>query len=346
MQQTKVFSLSRAHLKSFIIPALKLVIGGGLVYWLIDSGKLDIKQLAVFLESWQVTLSAILHFALVGVMLGGIRLRLLLKGLGVSIRLGRISQFQMIGLFFNVAMPGAVGGDLVKGLYVIKDNKNQNRTKVMMAILIDRISGMTGLFTIGVLAALFNLSTVWENDLIRPTIVSVILLFVGMVALHFFAIRKTSDERDWILKILNRHIPGFSLLKKIYMAFREFKNQPLVLFNAWFMSLLIQFFTLLYFVIITAVLMPDFVNWSGLATVFPIGIFTTALPISPGGLGVGHLAFERLYELIGYTGGANVFNIYILGYMMLCVVGVIPYLTIKKDINIGDVSNLEQSTSV
>ena len=69
---------------------------------------------------------------------------------------------------------------------------------------------------------------------------------------------------------------------------------------------------------------------SSVATVFPLGLLTLVIPISPAGMGVGHVAFDRLFTAIGLTGGATVFNMFILGQMVPCLFGVIPYLLMRR----------------
>jgi hypothetical protein len=71
-------------------------------------------------------------------------------------------------------------------------------------------------------------------------------------------------------------------------------------------------------------------SFSAIATVFPLGLLTVVIPISPAGMGVGHVAFDRLYAAIGLSGGATVFNIFLLGQMVPCLFGVIPYLLLKR----------------
>jgi uncharacterized membrane protein YbhN (UPF0104 family) len=68
-----------------------------------------------------------------------------------------------------------------------------------------------------------------------------------------------------------------------------------------------------------------------LAPIFPFGILVTALPLAPGGLGVGHAAFDRLFSMVGLPGGANVFNVYVLTQLVLNLLGVFPYLYMKSD---------------
>ena len=65
--------------------------------------------------------------------------------------------------------------------------------------------------------------------------------------------------------------------------------------------------------------------------ILPVGMVLVALPISPGGLGVGHLAFEQLYRMIGLENGANIFHVVFMGQLALNMIGMIPYLCLKYD---------------
>jgi hypothetical protein len=64
--------------------------------------------------------------------------------------------------------------------------------------------------------------------------------------------------------------------------------------------------------------------------VYPLGMLTVMLPISYAGIGVGHLAFERLFALLGMTDGASVFNTYFIAQSVPCLLGVIPYLAVRR----------------
>ena len=57
----------------------------------------------------------------------------------------------------------------------------------------------------------------------------------------------------------------------------------------------------------------------------PIGLITVAIPIAPGGIGIGHMAFETLYQLAGLSGGADIFNLYIIVVLGVNMLGGIPY---------------------
>ena len=39
-------------------------------------------------------------------------------------------------------------------------------------------------------------------------------------------------------------------------------------------------------------------------------MIVTAVPLGPGGMGVGHVAFSQLFNYLGATNGADLFNIF------------------------------------
>ena len=59
-------------------------------------------------------------------------------------------------------------------------------------------------------------------------------------------------------------------------------------------------------------------------------MLSLVLPISPGGIGVGHVAFAELFKLIGVEGGATIFNVYLVGQIAPAMLGAIPYVLEKR----------------
>lgn len=133
--------------------------------------------------------------------------------------------------------------------------------------------------------------------------------------------------------ILKKILFKWSLSKNMYLALRSYKNQKIYILKALLSSLGHQFIYTLVFVQVTNILNSSPTHYGLLATILPLGILTTAIPISPGGLGLGHVAFENLFQLIGLKNGANVFNIIFFGNLFLNLLGSIPYLFLKKELD-------------
>jgi len=70
--------------------------------------------------------------------------------LGVPFRLIDSLRLSFVGTFFNLVIPGAVGGDLVKAAYLAR--MNLPRTQAIATLLIDRVVGLVGLFYLAAIA--------------------------------------------------------------------------------------------------------------------------------------------------------------------------------------------------
>jgi glycosyltransferase 2 family protein len=85
---------------------------------------------------------------------GAIRWRLLLSAYGAraSLPIGRLFKLQLVGLFYNL-MPGAVGGDVIRGL-VSRDAFGDRLSAGLAVVLVERVMGLIGLMflVVGVLA--------------------------------------------------------------------------------------------------------------------------------------------------------------------------------------------------
>jgi glycosyltransferase 2 family protein len=84
--------------------------------------------------------------------------------------------------------------------------------------------------------------------------------------------------------------------------------------------------------LLTRALTAQQVTYAQISTVFPIGLLSLVLPIAPSGFGVGHLAFDRLFSIVGLHDGATVFNVFLLGQIMPNVVGLLPYLALRSEL--------------
>lgn len=320
--------------KNMLINLLKLATACAIIAWLVYSGKLDFSMLMIVFEKPIILLSAFMFFALGAILLGSFRWFLLLKGAGYTVSYLRTIHLQLTGMFFNTAMPGAVGGDLVKAYYVIRDNQNKAKTAAIMSIFLDRLIGMSGVFATGLLVAAWFYNFTMQNSNITSFVQSLIWFLILFTIFMFAALYKYKGK-DPFLRILSLKIPSFSIFKKIYLAVRTYQNFKLYIFAAILISIVNQFLALTFFYLVTISILPTDVPIASIASIFPIGVLTSALPLAPGGLGVGHAAFEKLFTLIGLSQGANIFNIYTLVMLCFNLTGFVPYLYLKRIAPIG-----------
>lgn len=320
-------------MKNKLMILLKLAIAAGLLFWLIEKGELDFRQLNLLITMPAIGFLAAFYWLVGPCILGSLRWLLLLKGAGYKITWFQAFKLQLTGFFFNSAMPGAVGGDLVKVIYVIRGNPHMGKTPAMMSILIDRVIGLGGLFSIGMVLALSSWPTLSTIDSLGPLLYGLIGLNLGVLIFFLIALYHYRGD-DPFQRLLSIKIPGLSILEKLYGAIRVYRYKRAYFVSCFIISLVIQGMSLglFYFIAVNVLSPTPNLNFSAIASIFPIGMLTAALPIAPGGLGVGHVAFDRLFEAVGLSGGANIFNIFTLSQLALNLTGVIAYLRMKKNI--------------
>lgn len=316
-------------MRNVLINTGKLLLVAALLYWLVDSGKLDLKQVAIIFREPEILLFNLAIWGLLYVGLGSLRWNLLLSGVGLKMPLFRVLSLQLIGFFFNTAMPGSVGGDIVKAVYVIREQKAESKTPAMLTVLLDRIIGLTGLFVLAGIAVFWHRDFLVDHPTLMPLATFVVVGLVGIVIGLGVVFYPFPDDKDPIRRLLSLRVPGFRILFNIYSALRCYRQRPGLVLGTVFLSLVIQLGAMSYALFLTERLTGQTPDIGVFAAIFPIGVMATALPLAPGGLGVGHVAFERLYALAGWTGGANVFNIMVLGQLSLNLLGVVPYLLFR-----------------
>lgn len=316
-------------LKTTFLTLLKLLFAALLLLWLVRSGQLDFGQLRKFVIEPELAAATLAYFIIGPVILTTMRWKLLLEAANYVISWKRAFQLQLTGFFFNTVMPGAVGGDLVKTAYVIRDNPNKSKALAMMTVVLDRIIGLCGLFFVGWVLVMLNYQQIVAEKKLWPLISLMSLISLGFIVFFATALYHYKG-RDPILRLLELRIPGFKVFLKLYNALRIYRNSRPAIVRCLLYSCMIQITSLLLFYFMTSRVLGFAPPFGPIATIFPMGILTTAIPITPGGLGVGHVAFDKLFHIIGLDHGATTFNLYILSQLFLNLFGVFTYLGLKK----------------
>lgn len=284
--------MSREQIKNHILTGLKILFALGLLYFIFGTGKIDISKLNIlFNPLLSIPLLVIITF---NAFLASERWRYILSSQGLKANKRDAFKLTLIGNFFNFAIPGGVGGDLVKGFYFIKQN-SQAKMKSAITILIDRL---LGLFTMTLLAiaviVLFPQSLVSniKMQIIALGLTGIFICFCILWAFVFSKRLYNSKFNQYLLKLLSRVKPAHAA----YEALGYYQNHKKVFIKATLVSILTQIIAVFVFIWIGIMMGYEFTP----ATYFfavPVGFIITAIPISPAGIGVGQAAFYFLFKL-------------------------------------------------
>lgn len=134
------------------IALLKIAVSAVLVYFVFT--KVDFGQVWNILKKSQPAylLLALLFFVLSKIA-SAFRLNLYFHRLGVLLSQKSNLKLYLLGMFYNLFLPGGIGGDAYKG-YLIRKKFGVGTKKLFSVLLLDRLSGMLLLFVYACLLAM------------------------------------------------------------------------------------------------------------------------------------------------------------------------------------------------
>ncbi|PCJ98336.1 MAG: lysylphosphatidylglycerol synthetase [Flavobacteriaceae bacterium] len=127
-----------------LLTALKVVISALLIYFIFTKINLE-DVLSTIKKTHLLYFFLALFFFVVSKIIAATRLNLYFHLLNVL--LSHISNLQLylLGMFYNLFLPGGIGGDAYKG-YVIQKKYEVGTKKVVSVLVLDRLSGLLLLF--------------------------------------------------------------------------------------------------------------------------------------------------------------------------------------------------------
>ncbi len=138
--------------RKHLVTVLKIAISVVLVYFVFTKiNFVDVLSVIKRANSFFVVL-AILFFVLSKV-IAAFRLNLYFHQLDIPLTQKSNLQLYLLGMFYNLFLPGGIGGDAYKG-YLIKKKFDVATKRVVAVLVLDRLSGMLLLFIYACLLAL------------------------------------------------------------------------------------------------------------------------------------------------------------------------------------------------
>lgn len=217
----------------------------------------------------------------------------LLTDAGISVPFSRGVRAHFAGLVANLCLPGVAGGDVVRAGILFGDA--QNRSRVVVGSLIDRLADSFGLLVISGGAFVYLGSTVVLADMPQVTnaLLAVVLTFAAVGA-------GLAAACVFLPAILGKfdNLPARDLLVKVYSALQEMLRTPVRILFCFGLSISIQCcFIALNVALAQAVgLEVSPVVWF---FAWPLAKLIAVVPISVAGLGVREAGLAALVTPFG-----------------------------------------------
>lgn len=327
----------------------KISLVAGLLYFLAQKGFISIEATGRAFTRTEYIIPAFMIMAF-NTLLAVARWHVLLRAQDIRLAWPRTLQLAFVGNFFNIALPGAVSGDVVKAVYVAREIQGQ-RARALSSILFDRVAGVSALVLVSAGALILSLQAPWGTRLLRS-----IQVFVGTAGLsvvvfyaYLFLVREHHDPLLKIFTMLEKRWKATGSLLRIYEGLRTYHHDRMAVVYALLMSVVIHILVISTFVLFSRALGGIQVPPLAMFVLVPLGLLVTAIPVMPAGIGTGHAAFVALFALMGSQRGGDVFTMMVLFKLLEGAVGGLVYLRFKTqaptELELSDQQQVPLSTN-
>lgn len=152
-----------------------------LLYYIFS--KIDMEKTKAVLRSAEIIyiFYAFLTFIVINIIIL-VRWRIYIKALDIDASTLDITRYYLVGLFGNLFLPSAIGGDLIK-IYGLCKGSNQ-KARVVASVLLDRLSGFASIVIVAVTSFVVGYKYIQNAFLLVPIAVMAFCSF-GIAAVLF-----------------------------------------------------------------------------------------------------------------------------------------------------------------
>ena len=310
---------------------VRFIIVAAIFIYLSKSGQFDPAKLKKALVRFDLFIFATFLMCL-GLLLGAQRWRYLLHIQNISIGLWQAIKLTLTGFFFSTALPGAVSGDIVKAYYIARGR--EEKEVLIISILFDRLLGLYTMILIAALALMFafihdgisETHGICSQPYIKTLSSFIISLFLVLTFTAILFMSKSVRNASLIERILMK-IPFHNTVIKIYDAVHYFGKKPGMILKAMLLSIIVQIPGFIGIWILAIILDIKTLIILDYLIAIPVCMVINAIPIAPGGIGVGEAGFRQIFVLFGSNEGAELaFLFHSIFFLVALGVGGLIYL--------------------
>lgn len=306
---------------------LKISLGLGLLWLLYRQGLLDPQRIlsAMRDEPLWVGSTVLLHGLLFSLL--GVRWWLVAARGGIPLRMETSQRLTFISHFFSTCLPGNGAGDLVKG--VILSRTGLRFSDVLGTMAFDRVSGMAGLFLNW---SLCMMALAWLEPAVRPLLLPILPFSVVAAAVLVGTLVATSPLAR-LAKRLSDGLSPASLLARLAESSlamlarmeRCARDRRTVAASLGISMVIQAVFVVLALCAARSLSLQ--LGFLDAGAVLPLAALANALPLSPGGLGVGESVASVAMARLGHPreAGAELMIVVRVAVMVWAIVGGLVY---------------------
>lgn len=259
--------------------------------------------------------------SLINIPLEALRWHVLLRAQGLELRFLRTARILASSVFFANFLPGAAGGDLIRGVYIYKAAQGR-RAPGLLSILIDRLIGFVAFVLVGLGAMLSRPGTVASPY--EFAIITLSLAFIAALVASFLYGHRIALGLQRLLS--GRSTRLAQIVEDTGAALRQYARDPRSVGLALLLSVVIVGFAVLPIVVIAEAMPfsgPSALDY-GIAGLY--ALIANSLPVTPGGLGIGEGAFASACLVLAPQAARAAYGTIFLAFRCVFILSTLPGL--------------------
>jgi uncharacterized protein (TIRG00374 family) len=228
----------------------------------------------------------------------------------------------MVGNFFNTIIPGMIGGDFIKSIYLMKGEEEKSGQSVGIVIM-DRALGFLALLWIGGVSLIHLL---WQESRVLYSFHNEMYIAIGTIGCisvlfgALFIVGRNERIRPKIVSVFTTFFRR-GILYNVLDGFGALMKHRLILIYSLFVSVLIQLFSLAGLLILANLVSETLTDVITLAGISAIVVLVNVIPVTPGNLGWTELIAAFGWSAVGSNAGAAIF----LNWRIVAVICSLPW---------------------
>jgi len=326
-------------MKKHLLTALQLLVTIGLLFWIFRNPEQNHKMLEALdvANEWWL-LPGLLALG-GGLLLQAMRWIILLDVQGIAITYWRSLRILLVGMFFNLFLLGATGGDIIK-IFLIMREAPEKKAGALLSVFIDRVVGVLALAVVSAVVILLRWDELMAHEVTRYGVATVAVILGGSIGFVFVA---WLTGRFNLASKLPLWLPAHKKIVEAAAAFVEYARAGRSVGKAFMLSIaahLLMFSTFWF----GAKAFAAGLNLLSIYCVMPIVATVTALPISIGGAGIREGLFIQILGALYATPESIATLVSLSGFMMQVfwsLVGGAVYLSYRasQSVPLGEIED-------
>ena len=323
-----------SHQQRILIGTFKVVLAVAILIYLFAriQESAGFSRLANEPKHWPLLFAGLL-MVVIAFSLSFVRWYLLVRGLGMDFHMRDAFRLGTLGFMFNQVSPGSVGGDLLKAVFIAREQHTQ-KTEAVATVVIDRIVGLYAMLIVGSLGLALLSQDISEHEFVQQLQVVVwTALAVGTVAFAWVMSPLATGHR--VRGLADRMpIVGHTVTRLIDAA-ASYHTHRGYIFMSVGLAVVTHVLLVLAFWFTSRGLPVYEPTFSQNASIVPPCLLIGALPLTPGGLGTMEASAEFFFVMLGAHRGDG--TIVALAYRAMtyifAAVGACYYVTARKKVD-------------